>query len=252
MKKIPFLSSAIQCTAACAVLSLTLCSCANRVFEPDPRSPEQVVAQTSGRSMAATDTVTPGSGFGLDGFAYALAPITNKCREQQGVLMTGTKRAVVFQDRRRQLAPRSLSLTEIIVCTVASTPVWAANVEVQQPEYLVAQSFGTGINYYGEVAATFVAGETVLANRAKAEAARRREVESRQAERSECQRRREEFGKSVRADPHVGMKVAFGLIVDLKPPLALIQYDAFGQTVKGRSQEWIQISTLGAGQDCPQ
>jgi hypothetical protein len=48
------------------------------------------------------------------------------------------------------------------------------------------------------------------------------------------------------------MTVAFGTIVDLRPPLALIQYDAFGRQMKGREQDWVQISTLSAGSDCPQ
>ena len=62
---------------------------------------------------------------------------------------------------------------------------------------------------------------------------------------------RQAYTERVRAKLTVGMNVAFGTITDLKPPLALIQYDAFGRQMKGRDQEWVQISSLSAGSDCP-
>ena len=41
----------------------------------------------------------------------------------------------------------------------------------------------------------------------------------------------------VRANPAVGMNFASRTINELRPPLTLIQYDAFGSQVKGRDQE---------------
>ncbi len=66
----------------------------------------------------------------------------------------------------------------------------------------------------------------------------------------ECSALRQAYTERVRTNPAVGMNVAFGTITELRPPLALIQYDSFGRQMKGE-QEWVQISSLSAGSDCP-
>ena len=247
----------IHAATIATVAALLLSACAANVT--DPRTPEQVVAQTSGRSMAANDTVTPGSGFGLDGLAYVLSPLTQKCHQQQALMLTGRKRQVIFQDRRKESRPASLALTEIVICSQDSTPLWGANVELIDPEFLVAKSIGSGINYYAKVRATFVSAETIIANREAAErnrvaveAVKRQNTEDQLVQLEQCRRRQEESSKNVQANPKVGMKVAYGLIVEVKHPLALIQYDQRGQALRGRQQEWVPVSTLRAGEDCPQ
>ena len=237
--------------------ALLLSSCAVVPDAPDPRTPEQVIAQTSGRSMASSDTVSPGSGFGLDGLGYAVAPITQKCHQQQAQLLTGRKREVIFQDRRRQSRPITLSLTEIVICSKGSTPLWGANVDLVDTEYLVAQSIGTGINYYAKVRTTFVSGEAILANREAVERSRvaseaslKEHSEARLARLAECRRQREEYSKEIRTNPRPGTKVTNGLVVEVKLPLALIQYDRNGQALTGRQQEWVPVSTLRAADDC--
>ena len=49
-----------------------------------------------------------------------------------------------------------------------------------------------------------------------------------------------------------GMKVKFGVIIEVRQPMVLVQYDALGKQVKGRDQEWVQASTLGLGSTCPE
>ena len=56
----------------------------------------------------------------------------------------------------------------------------------------------------------------------------------------ECSALRQAYTERLRASPSIGMDVAFGTIIDLRPPLALIQYNAFGRQIKGQEQDWVQ------------
>lgn len=67
-----------------------------------------------------------------------------------------------------------------------------------------------------------------------------------------CQPARERYTQRFRTAPQVGMKVRFGVIVDVRLPLDLVQYDDFGRRASGREQEWIQVSVLGPGSNCPE
>ena len=245
-------------SAARAAVVLLVSGCAVGTDSLNALTPEQTASQMSGRSMAANDTITPGSGFGLDGLAYALSQLTQKCHQQQAQLLTGRKRDVTFHDRRKELRPISLAVTEIVICSQGTTALWGVNVELVEPEFLVAKAFGSGINYYAKVRTTFVPGAVITANREgiersriAAETARRADEVARQDQLAECRRREEELSKSLQAKPQVGMRVALGLIVEVKHPLALIQYDGNGQALRGRQQEWVLVSTLRAREDCP-
>ena len=240
-----------------ALTGLLLLGCAAGPDTTASQSPEEVVARTSGRSMAANDTVSFGAGYGLDGLAYALQPLTHKCRLQQGQPVTGRKRDVIFQDRRKELRPITLKLTEIVACYQGATALWGANIELIDPEYLIAKSIGSGVNYYAKVKTTFIPGSVVTANRERAEQERiaaevagKAQAEARQAQLAQCRLRREEQTKIVQANPAVGMRVALGLIVEVKPPLVLLQYDEHGQMLRGRQQEWVPASTLKAADNC--
>jgi len=39
--------------------------------------------------------------------------------------------------------------------------------------------------------------------------------------------------------PQVGMKVQYGVIIDVRFPLVLVQFDEFGRRMKSRDQEWV-------------
>ena len=67
----------------------------------------------------------------------------------------------------------------------------------------------------------------------------------------DCSARRQTYTQRVRASPQIGMDVAFGTIIELKSTMALVQYNAFGRQMKGLDQEWVQLSSLSAGSNCP-
>jgi hypothetical protein len=53
--------------------------------------------------------------------------------------------------------------------------------------------------------------------------------------------------RRLRAEPKIGDKTNQGIIIDLRPPLALIQYDAMQRQMFGKpQQEWVPISSLVA------
>lgn len=53
--------------------------------------------------------------------------------------------------------------------------------------------------------------------------------------------------RRLRAEPKIGDKTNQGIIIDLRPPLALIQYDAMQRQMFGKpQQEWLPISSLVA------
>lgn len=101
--------------------------------------------------------------------------------------------------------------------------------------------------YYANMQLGFLPGAQLELT--EAGSASNREATRKQS--AECSTLRQAYTERLRASPAIGMNVAFGTIVDLRPPVALIQYDAFGRQIRGREQDWVQISSLSAGSDCP-
>ena len=103
------------------------------------------------------------------------------------------------------------------------------------------------MHYYASLQVTFEPGRLLDATDPQSEANRSATL----AENARCDARRAEYSARLRTAPQVGMSVAFGTIIDLRPPLALVQYDRLGQQVKGLQQQWVEISTLSSGTNCP-
>lgn len=77
-----------------------------------------------------------------------------------------------------------------------------------------------------------------------------KEKERAEASRKDLQQRMEREAadtRRLRAEPKIGDKTNQGIIIDLRPPLALIQYDAMQRQMFGKpQQEWVPISSLVA------
>lgn len=71
-----------------------------------------------------------------------------------------------------------------------------------------------------------------------------------EASRKESQQRTDhqaEETRRLRTAPKIGDQTIEGIIIDLRPPLALIQYNATQRQIFGKPQsEWVQISSLTA------
>jgi hypothetical protein len=224
-------------TSISSLLGFLLVACSTTPPAADPRTTEQVVTQTSGGRISVNENVRQGLGD-------AIWPIGIRCQRDGGTLTDDKPTTVQFFDRRGFDGPRSVSLPSRVVCRLGEQAIWGADLRVLEAKYLVATTIGTGVNYYGNVATKFVGKETLLAESAKLTADQMRQMR-------ECDALRDAYTKRVRTSPAPGMKVAFGMIIEVRGSIALIQYDSVGRQVKRTDQEWVQVSSLLAGDECP-
>jgi hypothetical protein len=221
-----------------------LAACASSPPPPDTRSTEQVVAQTSGRKLSINDNVR-------QGLQFAIAPIASRCRRDGGTLTDEKLTDVQFFDRRGAQRPRSVSLPALVVCQLSDRFAWGVDLRIAEAQYLVAGSIGDGVNYYGTVLTEFMSGDFLQAESKRIATDRENERRSDEAYSRECDALREAYNRRVQSNPTVGMKVRFGMIIELRGSIALVQYDAFGRQVKQKDQEWVPVSSLLAGENCP-
>lgn len=209
--------------------------------------PEQIIRSLSARKMTArgdSDTI-----YGLAMLKTYLQPALDRCRADGGQIEVLGRSQVWFTPRVEGAAGRSqaqLLLPSKLACRANSAFAWGADVRYAEPTFFASQWAGE-MYYYANMQLGFLPGTQLELTEASS-------ASNRDAARNastECSAMRQAYTERVRANPAVGMNVAFGTITDLKSPLALIQYDAFGRQMKGRDQEWVQISSLSAGSDCP-
>lgn len=232
--------------AACCAVATALAGCAVAPVGPDNRTTEQVVAETSGRPISVNNNVSAG----LDA---AIAPIINRCRRDTGNLVPLAYEAVSFAPYNGgTLPPMRVTLPSRLACRVAGQDVWGFDVLIGNPRFLNATYIGSGVNYYGTAITRFVSGQQMQADTANA-AQLRAANQAAQAERSrECAALREAYVKRFRANPAPGMKVDRGMVIDVRGPIALVQYSTYWRQTRQKDQEWVQIQSLGPPEDCPQ
>ena len=226
-----------------------LAGCATPASPPviSTLQPEQIVRSLNARKLTArgdSDAV-----YGLAMLKTYLQPALDRCRADGGQIEVLGRSQVWFAPRVQGAAGRSqaqLLLPSKLACRVTSAFTWGADIRYAEPTFFASQWAGE-MYYYANMQLGFIAGTQLELTEASS-------ASSREAARNaskECSAMRQAYTERARANPTVGMNVAFGTITDLKPPLALIQYDTFGRQMKGRDQEWVQISSLSAGSDCP-
>ena len=236
--------TALQTGLLTLSLIALLAGCATAPPAPDVRTTDQVVTQTSGRKISINDNVR-------SGLQFAIAPIANRCQREGGALLDFRINVVQFYDRRGSQGPRSVSLPSRVVCKVGDRSAWGADLRVSEAQYLVASSIGDGVNYYGTVLAGYVPPEQLQAEGERQAADRASEQRARETQMRECAALREAYTKRVQSNPVPGMKVGFGMIIEVRGAIALVQYDTLGRQVKQKDQEWVPVSSLGPGEDCP-
>lgn len=86
--------------------------------------------------------------------------------------------------------------------------------------------------------------EDFAASQERREAERSARVAAASANR---QAARDDITKRLRTQPRVGDRTSLGVVIELRPPLALVQYDRRYQEVSGRpASEWLRIDGLSA------
>lgn len=200
-------------------------------------SPEQIARALSNRKL--TSRGTSNDGFGLATFKAFLRPLDVRCQADGGNLAATTPTEVrfIFRDANSAFHEARVSMPQRLTCRNGVGMLWSVEARYNGTTFFPS-SWADAVFYYATIPLTYVPG----AMNAVAQA----------SESDSCQPVREQYTKRLRVDPKVGMKVQFGVIVDVRLPMVQVQYDEFGRQMKGREQEWVQASTLTAGANCPQ
>lgn len=209
--------------------------------------PEQIVQALSNRKLSARGTSN--DGFGLDSLKTYLRPVELRCQRDGGNLtvVALTEVRFGFRDPNGALRESRVSMPQRIACRSASGSIWGASASYANPTFFPSAWTGD-VYYYATIPLTYEAGASLDMNDPNSPMSRAARIK----EATDCEPWRQQYTKQVRINPTVGMKVKFGVIVEVRPPMVLIQYDEFGRQMKMRDQEWVQASTLGPGANCPE
>lgn len=229
-----------------AALCLAACTTAP-TRPPDPDVPiDKLVRAASEPKLHGTETHPI---YGLAAVADQLHGLDRRCTASSGQLVVVRRVEVTFPSKDSNLfggRQARLSLPEEIGCKAYAGNLWGARLSYASPR-IFASSWTGDVHYYASLQVTFEPGRLLDAADPQSEANRSAAL----TENARCDARRAEYSVRLRTAPQVGMSVAFGTIIDLRPPLALVQYDRLGQQVKGLQQQWVEISTLSSGTNCP-
>lgn len=231
---------------ACAGAILFGCAAPPSQTTTASLSPEEVVGRLNGKKLSARGDVD--STFALAELRLFFRPPMERCRADGGDLVVLGHSDIQFTAKTNAAGPAQarLLLPTRLACRTSSAFVWGASVSYGGPQFFASQWAGE-MYYYANMQLGFIAGDSL--ERSEPTSAANREINRKMSE--ECAALRAAYTQKVRTAPQIGMAVAYGVIIDLKPPIALVQYDAFSRQLKGRDQEWVQIASLGAGSDCP-
>lgn len=223
------------------LLSLVFAGCASTTLSTPSAEPAQLIRGLRVKQFQARQDSDPV--FGLEGLKVHLEPALQKCRASGGDLQVLKRTQVSFAARPNALGAQQaqLILPERLACRNSTGFLWGASLAYTQTSFFPSQWTGD-VTYYADIQASFASVEQLSL------------TEERGVDRQSalCAQRRSAYTNLLRTKPEIGMQVAFGTIIDLRPPMALLQYDPLGQQMKGRDQEWVQVSSLSAGSDCPQ
>lgn len=228
--------------------ALLLVGCA--LPAPPPNDPslsaEQIVRRLNGKKLSSMRESDPI--FALADLRSFLHPAAERCRADGGDFVVVSRTYIQFAAKTTAagLSQTRLYLPERLACRSSASFLWGASLTYGEPMFFPSQWAGE-VYYYANPQLGFISGASL--ERTEPTSAANRDADRKRNE--ECSALRMAYTQRIRANPQIGMTVGYGAIIDLKPPIALIQYDALGRQLKGREQEWVQISSLTAGSDCP-
>lgn len=209
-------------------------------------SAEQIVRTLSNRKL--TSRGTSSDGFGLAAMKPFLRSIELRCQADGGQLIALAPTGVVFNFRDVNNFSREtrVFMPQKMACQSATTTLWAVEARYNDTTFFPS-SWAEEIFYYATIPLNFVPGSVFESTDPRS----RTNMVARTKEADECRPLRERYTRELQAEPKVGMKVQFGIITEVRMPLVQVQYDATGRRLKGREQEWVQSTTLSAGENCP-
>lgn len=209
--------------------------------------PEQMVRALSNRKLTARGTSN--DQFGLESFKQFLLPLERRCQADGGQFSPLSLKEVGFTFRDANSIQREtrVSMPQRLACRSSAGTLWGAAVRYNETTFFPS-AWAEAVFYYATIPLTFEPG--VMIDRSDPNSPVNTAARIKEAD--DCQPMREQYTKRLRSDPQVGMKVQFGVIIDVRLPLVLVQFDEFGRRLKSRDPEWVQASTLGPWTNCPQ
>jgi hypothetical protein len=232
--------------SALAVLTLAACAGSTLPRVDATRTPEQAVAAFGAAKLSARGD--PDVLFGIADLRSLARPMFDRCRVDGGDLVVLGRSEVRFAAKVSSagLQQAQLALPTRVACRASTAFVWGADLAYRETKFFPSQ-WAEQMYYYADLRANFISGPSL-------EATEPTSMTSREAARQrsdDCSAKRAAYTQRLRTEPRVGMEPAFGTIIEVRPPLVLIQYNAFGRQIKGREQDWVAISTLSSGTNCP-
>ena len=210
-------------------------------------SPEQVVRALSNRKLTARGTSN--DQFGLESFKQFLLPLERRCQADGGQFFPLSPKEVSFsfRDANSNLREARVSMPQRLGCRDGASTLWGVAIRYDETKFFPS-AWAEAIFFYATIPLAFEPGAAID----RSDPNNPMNMAARIKEADDCQPMREQYTKRIRSDPKVGMKVQYGVIIDVRFPLVLVQFDEFGRRIKGRDQEWVQASTLGPWTNCPQ
>lgn len=210
-------------------------------------SPEQIVRALSNRKLTARGTSN--DQFGLESFKQFLLPLERRCQADGGQLVPLSPKEVSFsfRDANSNLREARVSMPQRLGCRDRASTLWGAAIRYDETKFFPS-AWAEAVFFYATIPLAFEPGAAIDRSDPNSPV----NMAARINEADECQPMREQYTKRLRGDPQVGMKVQYGVIIDVRFPLVLVQFDEFGRRMKSRDQEWVQASTLGPWTNCPQ
>lgn len=229
-----------QAAACAALMALN----AQAAPSSEPVAPDELVQRASGREFSVNNQPRAG----MDA---ALAPVAKGCTQLGGSLVPDREMPITFLPYRGATAPIKASLPTRMVCRAAGKDTWGLDIRIDNPHYVLPVAVGTSTAYFGKLVTSFVNGDQLEAEATLRATLRAIDQQAQEAHARACAAQRDAFVQRVRANPTIGTRVAQGMIIDIRGPIALIQYDDAARALNRREQAWVQISTLEPAEACP-
>lgn len=165
--------------------------------------------------------------------------ILRKRCEIEGGKLQERATSLDFKDTQTGAYSGSQTLTNLTVCEANGAALWGATTTVERPETLWGNLCSSGC-YYGAFKLTYLDGPQA------AQALARRDEETRRAmaEANACADRQKAKRDELRSAPRIGDQTSLGLVIDVRAPMVLIQFNPRERNARHRDQEWVPAGQL--------
>lgn len=234
---------------ALTVCAMVLAGCAGGPPAPPVApnaSPEQVLLALNARAMTVPSRPDPI--FGLLQIKELVQPAIARCSMEGGTLTILARNEVRFAPKVPGVSAAqsaSLYLPTKMGCRASGIYAWGGTIAYDNALFFYS-TWAEQMNYYFTTRTSFIAGAAL--EWTEPDSAGNKRANAKVYE--DCAARREAQTNVLRTKPEVGMKAGAGLIIDVRIPLALVQYSTLMQQVRGRTQEWVPASNLISGIEC--